>query len=79
MVGGQKATIIAQVGQIYSDGVGQYYTGDNTIRAKIIFCTSKDSIFIPTFCRHPHHASQRSECLRSNHPLQWATGGFPRF
>ncbi|KOF53368.1 hypothetical protein AD428_14060 [Achromobacter sp. DMS1] len=27
---GQKATIIAQVGQIYSDGVGQYYTGANT-------------------------------------------------
>ena len=30
ILGGQKAAIIAQVGQFYSDEVGQYYIGANT-------------------------------------------------
>ena len=35
MAGGQKAAIIAQVGQIYSDGVGQYYIGDDTYASAV--------------------------------------------
>lgn len=30
MIGDVKATIFAQVGQLYSDEVGQYYSGANT-------------------------------------------------
>jgi len=30
ILGGQKAAIIAQVGQFYFDEVGQYYSGANT-------------------------------------------------
>ena len=30
MIGGGKATIFAQVGQLYSDEVGQYYSGANS-------------------------------------------------
>ena len=37
IVGGQKATIIAQVGLIYSDGVGQYYIGANNWLSHYLF------------------------------------------
>ncbi|SFH45038.1 hypothetical protein SAMN05216299_113107, partial [Nitrosospira sp. Nsp14] len=30
IIGSQKATIFAQVGQFYSGSVGQYYSGANT-------------------------------------------------
>ncbi|MGH8850612.1 MAG: hypothetical protein ACREYD_06430, partial [Casimicrobiaceae bacterium] len=31
MLGGPKAAIIARVGQFYSDAVGQYYSGANSL------------------------------------------------
>ena len=34
ILGGQKAAIIAHVGQLYSDEMGQYYTGANTCLAE---------------------------------------------
>ena len=35
ILGGQKAAIIAQVGQFYFDEVGQYYSGANIYRAAL--------------------------------------------
>lgn len=35
MIGDVKATIFAQVGQLYSDEVGQYYSGANKLLSKL--------------------------------------------
>jgi len=36
ILGGQKAAIIAQVGQFYFDEVGQYYSGANMYASKAL-------------------------------------------
>ncbi|KCV12533.1 transposase, partial [Bordetella holmesii CDC-H785-BH] len=47
IVGGQKAAIIAQVGQIYSDAVGQYYIGADIEAIK----RAEAGLAVPELCR----------------------------
>ena len=48
ILGGQKAAIIAQVGQFYFDEVGQYYSGANIDGREIVSDLNKAAYYIPS-------------------------------